>query len=111
MGRGATVIEAAKRAGVRKIFLLSFLRARPDCGSSYHESKWASEELIRASGLDYTILKAGMIYGRGDHLVDHLSHTAYTFRVFPRWGFARSRFGRFRLATSSTSRLQRHVGS
>ncbi|WP_234980909.1 SDR family oxidoreductase [Agromyces cerinus] len=61
----ANVVEAAKRAGVRKVIMLSFLRARPDCGSPYHESKWAAEELIRDSGLDYTILKAGMIYGRG----------------------------------------------
>lgn len=78
----ATVIEAARRAGVSKIIMTSFLRARPDCGSAYHESKWAAEELVRASGLDYTILKAGMIYGHGDHLVDHLSHTVYTLPIF-----------------------------
>src|SRR5258706_316223 len=34
------VVQAAKAAGVRKIVTLSFLRARPDCGSGYHESKW-----------------------------------------------------------------------
>lgn len=78
----AAVIEAAKRAGVRKIVLLSFLRARPSSGSPYHESKWAAEEMIRASGLDYTILKAGMIYGHGDHLVDHLSHVVHTIPLF-----------------------------
>jgi len=78
----AAVIEAAKRSGVRKIILLSFLRARPNCGSAYHESKWAAEELVRASGLDYTILKAGMIYGHGDHLVDHLSHVVQTIPLF-----------------------------
>ena len=83
----ANVIEAAKRAGVRKVIMLSFLRARPDCGSPYHESKWAAEELIRDSGLDYTILKAGMIYGRGDHLIDHLSHTVQTLPVFATVGF------------------------
>ncbi|GAA3741410.1 hypothetical protein GCM10022239_16340 [Leifsonia bigeumensis] len=83
----ANVIEAAKRAGVRKIVLLSFLRARPDSDSGYLESKWAAEELVRASGLDYTILKAGMIYGRGDQFVDRLSRTAYSFRVFPAVGF------------------------
>lgn len=78
----AAVVEAARRAGVKKILLLSFLRARPDCGSPYHESKWTAEELVRTSGLDHTILKAGMIYGRGDHLVDHLSHTVQTIPVF-----------------------------
>lgn len=76
------VVEAAKRAGVTRIVILSFLRARPDCGSAYHETKWAAEEMIRRSGLEHTIVKAGMIYGRGDHLVDHLSHTVQTVPVF-----------------------------
>lgn len=78
----AAVIEAARRAGVSKIVMLSFLRARPGTGSPYHESKWAAEEMIRSSGLEYTILKAGMIYGRGDHLVDHLSRTIHTMPLF-----------------------------
>lgn len=76
------VVEAARHCGVRKIVLLSFLRARPDCGSAYHESKWAAEEIVRSSGLDYTIFKAGVIYGRGDHMLDHLSHALYTFPIF-----------------------------
>lgn len=78
----AAVLEAARRAGVRTVVLLSFLRARPDTGSPYHSSKWAAEEMVRSSGLDYTILKAGMIYGRGDHLVDHLSRTVQTVPLF-----------------------------
>jgi uncharacterized protein YbjT (DUF2867 family) len=72
---------------VRKIVFMSFLRARPDCGSAYHESKWASEELVRASGLDYTVVKAGMTYGRGDHMLDHLSHALHTFPLFLTVGF------------------------
>jgi nucleoside-diphosphate-sugar epimerase len=77
------VVAAAKRAGVRKIVDLSFLRARPDCGSAYHESKWAAEELVRSSGLDYTVLKASVLYGRGDHMLEHLSRAIFTFPVFP----------------------------
>jgi uncharacterized protein YbjT (DUF2867 family) len=82
LGGTKHVVEAARLAGVRKIVLLSFLRARPNCGSGYHESKWAAEEIVRASGLNYTIFKAGVIYGRGDHMLDHLSHSLYTFPVF-----------------------------
>jgi uncharacterized protein YbjT (DUF2867 family) len=78
----ADVIEAARSAGVQKIALMSFLRARPNCGSPYHESKWAAEELVRHSGLDYTILKSGMVYGRGDHMLDHLSHSLHTLPFF-----------------------------
>lgn len=76
------VVEAAKAAGIEKIVLMSFLRARPDCGSPYHESKWEAEEIVRNSGLDYTIIKAGVIYGPGDHMLDHLSHALHTFPVF-----------------------------
>jgi uncharacterized protein YbjT (DUF2867 family) len=81
------VVNAARKAGVKKVALLSFLRARPDCGSGYHESKWAAEEIVRASGLDYTVLKCGVIYGVGDHMLDHLSHAFYTFPVFALVGF------------------------
>jgi uncharacterized protein YbjT (DUF2867 family) len=83
----ANVLEAASRSGVRGCLMLSFLRARPDCGSPYHESKWAAEELVRHSGLEYTILKAGIIYGRGDHMLDHLSHSFYTLPLLATVGF------------------------
>ena len=76
------VVAAAKNAGVEKIVLMSFLRARPDCDSPYHESKWKAEEIVRNSGLDYTVIKAGIVYGRGDHMLDHLSHALHTFPVF-----------------------------
>jgi NADH dehydrogenase len=76
------VVAAARLTGIKKIVLMSFLRARPDCGSPYHESKWIAEEIVRNSGLDYTIIRAGMVYGRGDHMLDHLSHALYTFPLF-----------------------------
>lgn len=81
------VVAAAKRAGVKKVLFTSFLRARPDCASGYHESKFAAEEIVRGSGLDYTVLKCGVIYGRGDHMLDHLSHAFHTFPIFALVGF------------------------
>ncbi len=81
------VLEAARQVGARKIVLISFLRARPNCGSAYHESKWAAEEIVRHSGLDFTVLKCGVIYGRGDHMLNHLSHAFYTFPLFAFVGF------------------------
>lgn len=81
------VVEAARQAGARKIVLISFLRARPNCGSAYHESKWEAEEIMRRSALDYTVLKCGVIYGWGDHMLNHLSHAFYTFPAFAFVGF------------------------
>ncbi len=87
------VVEAARRTGVRRIVMLSFLRARPDCGSAYHETKWAAEELVRRSGIDHTILKAGMIYGSGDHMVDHATRAVRTWPVSRLWGAVIGRSG------------------
>lgn len=81
------VVEAARMAGVRKVASISFLRARANCGSGYHESKWAAEEIVRDSGLDYTIFKCGVIYGDGDHMLNHLSHAFHTFPMFAFVGF------------------------
>lgn len=83
----SNVVEAARRAHVQRIALMSFLRARPECGSPYHESKWAAEEIVRNSGLDFTIIKAGMVYGRGDHMLDHLSHAFFTLPMLATVGF------------------------
>jgi len=77
------LVTAAQNAGVKRMVLMSFLRARPNCSSPYHESKWETEEIVRNSGLDYTVIKAGVVFGRGDHMLDHLSHALYTFPIFP----------------------------
>jgi len=76
------VITAARLAGVQRLAILSFLRARPDGPTAYHRSKWTAEESIRGSGLTWTVLKAGVIHGRGDHMLDHLSHAFQTFPIF-----------------------------
>lgn len=85
------VVEAAADAGASKVALSSFLRARPDCGSGYHESKWAAEEIVRRSGLDYTVFKPGVTYGRGDHMLAHVSRALSTVPVFPAVGFEERR--------------------
>ncbi len=100
----AAVVRAAQAAGVQRIALVSFLRARPACGSAYHESKWAAEELLRRSGLAYTILKAGVIYGDGDHLIDHLSRSVTSFPVFLLVGFGARRMLR-PLAVADVARI------
>ena len=82
------VVVAARQNGVPKLVLLSFLRARPGTSSPYHETKWQAEEIVRRSGLRHTIFKSGVIYGRGDHMLDHLSKVLHTLPVFPLVGFA-----------------------
>lgn len=87
----ANVVRAAEAAGVRRLAYVSFLRARPGCGSPYHESKWEAEEIARRSGCEWTVLKPGMVFGRGDHMLIHLSQALYTFPVFVGVGDRRAR--------------------
>ncbi len=81
------VLAACRQSKVPKILLTSFLRARPNCGSHYHESKWEAEQLVRASGLDYTIFKAGLIYGPGDQMTTRLGAMLQTLPLFAGLGW------------------------
>ena len=38
--------------------------------------------IVREIAATFTVLKAGVIHGRGDHMLDHLSHALHTFPVF-----------------------------
>lgn len=76
------LVEAARGADVEHIGLVSFLRARPDGPTAYHRSKWAEESIVRESGIPFTVLKCSMIYGPGDHMLDHLSRALFTFPIF-----------------------------
>lgn len=67
------VLEATKAAGIRRYVHMSALGTRRGAASRYHRSKWAAEEAVRASGLDWTIFRPSIIYGRGDGLVSMLA--------------------------------------
>jgi uncharacterized protein YbjT (DUF2867 family) len=66
------VVNAARVVGVNKIVLLSFLKARADAESEYHDTKYEAEMIVADSGLDFTILKAGIIFGPGDGMLTNL---------------------------------------
>ena len=59
----ASVLAACARAGVRRYMQMSALGTRETAASEYHRTKWAAEQLVRKSGLDWTILRPSMIHG------------------------------------------------
>jgi NADH dehydrogenase len=77
-----SAVQAAEETGVKKFVLLSYLNVRPTVRSSYHTTKWEGEEIVRASKLNFTILKAGLVYGPGDHLLNNLSNLFRRMPVF-----------------------------
>lgn len=62
----ATMIAAAKAAGVSRFVHVSSLAAREPGLSAYGRSKALSEALFPASGLDWTIVRPPAVYGPGD---------------------------------------------
>jgi len=85
------VLEAARKAGVRHFFHQSALGTRPGAKSEYHRTKWEAEELVRQSGIPYTILRPSLIYGPGDGFTIRLSEMLKLVPVMPVIGSGKSR--------------------
>ena len=66
VGGTANMIDAARKAGVRRFIHISSLAAREPEISVYGWSKMKSERLVSASGLDWTIIRPPAVYGPGD---------------------------------------------
>lgn len=86
------LVEAAKAGGVKRFVHMSALGTRPNAVSRYHQTKWAAEECVRNSGLDYTIFRPSLIYGARDHFVNLFASIARFSPVVPVVGSRRSRF-------------------
>lgn len=68
VGGTQNVIDEAKRSGVRRLVFVSSLGA--DVGESdYHKSKFAAEQLVERSGLSWTTVRPGNVYGPGDEVI------------------------------------------
>jgi NADH dehydrogenase len=79
-GLPASVVEACRHAGVRRIVHMSALGAASDAPSRYLRSKAAGEAAVAGSGLDWTIFRPSVIFGRGDSFLTML---AGLMRVLP----------------------------
>ncbi|QEM66840.1 complex I NDUFA9 subunit family protein [Geobacter sp. FeAm09] len=79
----ANMLAAASRAGIRRYVQMSALGTRPDAVSAYHRTKFRAEELVRASGLDWTILRPSLIFGPKDAFVGMLARQVRLAPVVP----------------------------
>ncbi|MCC6345937.1 MAG: NAD(P)H-binding protein, partial [Nitrospirales bacterium] len=60
------LVAEAKRAGVRHFFYQSALGASPGAKTRYAKTKAAAEEIVRASGIPFTIFRPSLVVGEGD---------------------------------------------
>lgn len=88
----AALLDAAAKAGVERVVHLSITNPDPDSSYAYYRGKAAVEDLVKASGLSYAIVRPGVIFGGGDILINNI---AWLLRRFP--VFAIPGTGRYRL--------------
>ena len=59
--------ETAVTADVKRVVLISAISARADVATDYARSKLAGEDVLRATKLDWTILRPSLVYGDGSY--------------------------------------------
>lgn len=66
------VLEAARKAKVGKFVHMSALGAKQE-GTAYHRTKFEAEEIVRRSGIPYTIFRPPIIVGPGAGFISVLT--------------------------------------
>lgn len=79
----ANLLEAARRAGISRFLQMSALGARPLAVSAYHQTKWLAEELVRGSGLKWTVFRPSLIFGPHDAFINMLAAQLRLAPVMP----------------------------
>ena len=77
------VLAAMRRVKIPRLLHMSALGAGPKQHTEYYRTKWAAEELVRASGLDYTIFRPSLIFGPGDGFISMLVDQLRFYPVIP----------------------------
>ncbi len=86
------LINAAKKAGVRRFIHVSISNPAVDSPLPYFSGKATLEQYLQDSGLSYAILRPTVIFGKEDILINNI---AYLLRKFP--FFAIPGDGKYRL--------------
>jgi uncharacterized protein YbjT (DUF2867 family) len=60
------VVDAAIRAGVRRVVHLSVLGVTDDPKLAFLSSKWFGEQAVRESDLEWVVLRPSLLFGPGD---------------------------------------------
>ena len=77
------LVAACRNAGVSRILHASALAASADAASAYLRSKAAGEAIVAESGLDWTIFRPSVIFGRDDSFLNLFAKLARMFPVIP----------------------------
>lgn len=80
------LLEAARKAGVKRVVHISVTGIREDDHLPYFRGKYLQEKLLRDSGVSYSIVRPTLVYGPEDILVNNIAWTLRKFPVVPIFG-------------------------
>ena len=82
----AHLLEEASRASVARYFYLSGVNVDPLSDKNWYRAKGRAEELIRSSGIDYSILRPSWAYGPEDRALNRFRTIARFSPIVPKPG-------------------------
>jgi len=77
-----TLFDAAKKAGVKRIVHISITNPSNEFNLEYFSGKAKLEEILKDSGLSYTILRPTVLFGKEDILINNIAWALRRFPVF-----------------------------
>jgi NADH dehydrogenase len=92
VARSAALFATAREAGVRRIVHVSVVHAASDGPTPYVRAKAALEAVLKGTGIEWSIVRPTLLFGRGDILFNNL---AWALRRLPVYGIPGR--GRFRV--------------
>ena len=85
------VVEASRKADVKWLGFMSAMGTAAQAPSRYHQTKFAAEQAVAESGIDFVILRPSVIFGPGDGFVSMLVSMLKRTPVVPVIGDGRYR--------------------
>lgn len=83
VGGTQKLVDAAQATGVNTLFYQSALGADPDSPYRYLKTKGEAEQIVRSSGIPYTIFKPSLILGKKDGFTERMKQLLTAGPVVP----------------------------
>ena len=83
VGLPTSLVSACQAIGLKRIVHISALGAAADSPSMYQRSKARGETVLRASGLDVSMLRPSVIFGAEDRFLNTFARLQQLFPVIP----------------------------
>ena len=77
------LVKAAKEASVQRIVEVSGLGTKADKAGSYMQGRYLAEQMVKESGLDWTIIQPSVLFGKGAPFIKGLADLIRSAPVVP----------------------------